>query len=255
MPSAQELKSGIEELGHILRNARRGVAFTGAGISTESGIPDFRSPGGLWATNMPIPFDAFMTSGEARAEAWRRKFVMDDHYREARPNRAHEVVAALVEAGRLSCVITQNIDNLHATSGIPADRLVELHGNGSYATCFKCGLRYELTVVRGRFEATGEGPLCTACGGVIKSATISFGQPMPGEAMARARQAALDADVFLVMGSSLVVYPAASFVTLAKQSGATLVIINREPTEYDDIADLCLQAELGDVMATLRVDE
>lgn len=249
-----ELKSDIAELAEILRSARRGVAFTGAGISTESGVPDFRSPGGLWATHMPISYDAFITSADARREAWRRKFIMDDHYRGAQPNRTHAKLAELVHEGRFSQIITQNIDNLHGLSGIPADQLIELHGNGSFATCLDCGLRYELAWVRERFEEEGDAPCCPACGGFIKSATISFGQAIPHEPMRRAQEATMNSDLFLVLGSSLVVYPAAAFVSLAKQRGAELVIINRQPTDYDEIADLCIHAELGDVMATLDRD-
>jgi NAD-dependent deacetylase len=251
MPMAEELKASIQELAEILAAARCGVAFTGAGVSTESGIPDFRSPGGLWSRNMPIPFGDFMTSSDARAEAWRRKFTMDDSYRGARPNATHNLITRLIREGRFRAVITQNIDNLHLASGLSPEEVIELHGNGSYATCLACGIRHELDWVRREFEATGEGPLCPACGGLVKSATISFGQPMPAEPMRRAQEVTLAADVFLVLGSSLVVYPAAGFVMLAKERGATVVIVNREPTGFDGIADLVIHAELGDVIATV----
>jgi NAD-dependent deacetylase len=236
------------ELGRILLGARRGVAFTGAGISTESGIPDFRSPGGLWSNNMPIPFDRFVASADARAEAWRRKFTLDDACRGVQPNVGHEVVARLIGEGGFAAVVTQNIDGLHQASGVPADRIVELHGNGTYARCLGCDRRHELDEVRARFEAAGAAPDCEACGAPIKSATISFGQAMPVEAMRRAEEAARAADVFLVLGSSLVVYPAASLPLIARRAGATLVIVNREPTELDAHADLVINAGIGEVL-------
>jgi NAD-dependent deacetylase len=245
-PEAPELA----ELRRLLLGARRGVAFTGAGISTESGIPDFRSPGGLWSKNMPIPFDQFVSSAEARAEAWRRKFTLDDACRGVQPNVGHLAVARLIEAGRFAAVVTQNIDGLHHASGVPEDRIVELHGNGTYAKCLGCGRRYELDEVRRRFEAEGTAPDCAACGAPIKSATISFGQAMPAAAMRGAEQAAVNADLFLVLGSSLVVYPAASLPLIAKSSGATLVIVNREPTELDVYADLVVNAGIGDVLGS-----
>jgi NAD-dependent deacetylase len=243
----------IRELARLIAGARRGVAFTGAGISTESGIPDFRSPGGLWTKNRPIPFDLFVASPEARAEAWRRKFTMDDHYRGAAPNRGHRALAALVAAGHIRTVVTQNIDDLHRVSGIPPEQIVELHGNGTYAVCIACGRRHELAGIRAAFESSGSPPACVACKAPVKSATVSFGQPMPRDAMARAKAAALEADLFLVLGSSLVVLPAADLPVLARHHGARLVIINREPTELDAIADLVIHGELGEILGELAV--
>ena len=234
----------VDALARLLRGARSAVVFTGAGISTGSGIPDFRSPGGLWSKNRPIDFQDFVSSAEMRREAWRRKFTMDDATRGAKPNAAHIAVARLVEAGAVSLVVTQNIDGLHGASGVPADSLVELHGNGTYAKCLDCGARLELADVRRVFEATGDAPDCPACGGLVKSATISFGQAMPVEAMARAQAAAEEADLFLVLGSSLVVYPAAALPLAAKRAGAALVIANREPTDFDSIANLLIRADL-----------
>jgi NAD-dependent deacetylase len=233
----------------MLAGSRRGVAFTGAGISTESGIPDFRSPGGLWTQNRPIPFDEFLASREARNEAWRRKFAMEDKFRAARPGRGHRALARLVQHGKLSAVITQNIDNLHQQSGVPAEKVIELHGNGSYATCLKCSERYEIDWVREHFEAAGGvAPDCTACKGPVKSATISFGQAMPEAAMRRAEAETLAADLFIAIGSSLVVWPAAGFPALAKRNGARLVILNREATEFDGGADLVVRDDIGDVL-------
>ncbi len=231
--------------------ARRVVAFTGAGISTESGIPDFRSPGGLWATNTPVEFGDFVSSAEMRKEAWRRKFAIDDATAGVRPNRGHDALAHLVQIGKMTTVITQNIDNLHQDSGIPASHVVELHGNGTYARCLDCSARHELIWVREEFESTGEPPDCPACGGMVKSATVSFGQSMPEHEMWRAEAATLDCDLFLAIGSSLVVYPAAGFPLLAKRNGARLVIVNREPTDLDAYADLVIAGEIGDVLEPL----
>ncbi|HMM13482.1 MAG TPA: Sir2 family NAD-dependent protein deacetylase [Parvibaculum sp.] len=233
--------------------ARRVVVFTGAGISTESGIPDFRSPGGLWTKMAPIDFGDFIRSAEIRREAWRRKFEIDKTIARAEPNKGHMAIARLVDIGKVSHVITQNIDNLHQLSGVPAEKIIELHGNGTYAKCLDCGLRYELEEVRVLFEASGEAPNCRACGGIVKSATISFGQAMPEEEMRRAEEATLACDVFLAIGSSLQVYPAAGFPIIAKRNGATLVILNRDPTELDAIADLVIHDEIGPTLAPVAM--
>ncbi|MGO4405031.1 NAD-dependent deacetylase [Bosea sp. RAF48] len=240
-----ETEDAIAELHAMLDRADSILSFTGAGISTESGVPDFRSPGSPWMVNKPIPFEAFVQSREARIEAWRRKFAMDDHYREARPNVGHRALARLVADRRSPAIVTQNIDGLHQASGVPADQVIELHGNGTYATCLTCGWRHELAAIRPAFEASGEPPSCMMCTGPVKSATISFGQAMPQEAMMRAQALALECDLFLVVGSSLVVYPAATLPVIAKRQGAKLVILNREPTELDPIADLVIRAESG----------
>lgn len=251
MPVLDDLAACRDALREVVVDAARIVAFTGAGISTEAGIPDFRSPGSLWTRNKPIPFQAFVASEEARIEAWRRKFAMDDSYRGAQPATGHRAIAKLVDTGRMTAVITQNIDGLHQASGVPADRLVELHGNGTYASCLACGTRHELDEVRAAFDAAGRAPDCAACGGLVKSATISFGQAMPATEMRRAHAAARACDLFLVIGSSLVVYPAAAFPAIAKEAGATLVILNREPTDLDDTADLVLRCEIGPAMEPL----
>jgi len=243
-----ELKAGLARLAEILGQGRIIVPFTGAGISTEAGIPDFRSPGGLWTVNKPIPFEAFLASPEARREAWRRRFVMEEAFARARPTRGHWTIARWVAEGRSPAVITQNIDNLHQSSGVPGERVVEIHGNTTYATCLACGTRHELACIRERFEAEGEPPPCRACGGIIKTATVSFGQAMPQDEMRRAMALAGEADVFLAIGSSLVVQPAANLPVLAARSGATLVILNREPTPLDDVADLVIRGEIGNVL-------
>ncbi|MBS0242963.1 MAG: Sir2 family NAD-dependent protein deacetylase [Proteobacteria bacterium] len=237
--------SDADELKRLIAKSKRIVAFTGAGISTESGIPDYRSPGGIWTRMRPIEFSDFLADPEMRRETWRRKFASDEMMRKATPNAGHRALAKLVEQGKMTAVITQNIDGLHQASGIPEDKIIELHGNATYATCLECGKRYELEWVRKIFEPDERLPLCTSCTGMIKTATISFGQSMPDGPMRRAREAALDADLMLAIGSSLVVYPAATFPILAKRSGATYAIINREPTDQDQIADLVINAEIG----------
>jgi NAD-dependent deacetylase len=241
------------DLAALVGGAQRLVGFTGAGISTECGVPDFRSPGSPWMVNKPIPFDAFLASVDARNEAWRRKFAMDDSFAGSRPGRGHAALAALHGAGKMPVLITQNIDGLHQASGLPADAIVELHGNGTYATCLSCGERHELPEVRAHFETNGHAPPCRACGGIIKSATISFGQAMPQKAMRIAAEATMAADLFLAIGSSLVVFPAADFPLAAKRNGAKLVIINREPTGLDAYADLVIRADIGTVLAEMQV--
>lgn len=247
--------AGIAELKRLIDTSRRAVVFTGAGISTESGIPDFRSPGGIWTRMAPIDFGDFLASDEARRETWRRRFAMEETFRGAAPNRGHRAVAALVRHGKAAAVITQNIDGLHQASGIADDRVIELHGNTTYAHCLDCKTRYELEPLHIAFERDGEAPICDDCGGYVKTATISFGQAMPEEAMRRAEIETLAADLFIVAGSSLVVYPAAGFPELAKHNGATLVIINREPTGLDRIADLVLNRAIGETLgAAVGID-
>jgi NAD-dependent deacetylase len=238
----------IAALARMIGAARRAVVFTGAGISTESGIPDFRSPGGIWTKYKPIDFDDFLSSEEARREAWRRKFATDATIRDAKPNRGHRAVAELVRRGTAAAVITQNIDGLHQASGVPEARIIELHGNTTYARCLDCSCRYEIEAMRLAFEQAEIPPRCDECGGLIKTATISFGQSMPVDAMRRAEQETLAADLFIVVGSSLVVYPAAGFPELAKRNGAALVIVNRDRTGLDEIADLVLNRAIGEAL-------
>jgi NAD-dependent deacetylase len=233
------------QLSQLIDRAARVALFTGAGISTESGIPDFRSPGGIWTRNAPIDFAAFVASEDARQEAWRRRFALDPVLGEARPNRGHRAVAALITRGKATCVITQNIDGLHQASGVPDPQVIELHGNTTYAHCLECRRRYELESLRGAFAREERAPRCESCDGLVKTATISFGQPMPVDAMRAAERETRAADLFLAIGSSLVVYPAAGFPELAKRNGATLVILNREATDLDRIADLVLYRDIG----------
>jgi len=245
---ASDLPTTVARLRHLIDDASVIVPFTGAGISTECGIPDFRSPGGLWTKNQPIPFDAFMASQEMRDEAWRRRFAMEENFARAKPGRGHQALASLYRAGKVPALITQNIDNLHQASGIAASDIVELHGNTTYALCLDCAERYEVSWVKEKFESLGQrAPDCT-CGGYIKTATISFGQAMPPEAMQRAEELTKACDLFLAVGSSLVVWPAAGFPVMAKRNGAALVIINREPTEFDELADLVVRNDIGDAL-------
>ena len=250
MPEPRRPDSDAEALASYLGRCRRMVVFTGAGISTESGIPDFRSPGGIWSRNAPIDFSTFLASEEARRETWRRKLAIDRDVWRAAPNRGHLAVAELARRGRVLAVVTQNIDGLHQLSGVADEDLIELHGNGTYARCLRCRERYELEPILRAFRADETLPVCTRCGGIVKTATISFGQPMPEEAMRRAEAASRACDLFLVLGSSLVVYPAAALPGMAKVGGAPLVILNRDPTGYDAMADLVLHREIG---ATLSV--
>lgn len=246
---APDLATAHVCLREFLDEAEMIVPFTGAGISTECGIPDFRSPGGLWEKTQPIPFDAFMEHREMRDEAWRRRFAMDKYFASAKPSRGHLALASLYRRGKVPAVITQNIDNLHQASGIAPRDVVELHGNTTYATCVTCAQRYELDWVRQRFEAEGGMAPDCQCGGPIKTATVSFGQAMPEDAMARAHDLTWDCDLLISIGSSLVVWPAAGFPLRAKDRGARLVIVNREPTDFDDIADLVIRHDIGDVFA------
>ena len=245
---ATDLRRGVEQLGDMIAAANVIVPFTGAGISTESGIPDFRSPGGLWSRNRPIPYDEFVASQDARDESWRRRFNMEPTFAAARPGRGHRALAALYKAGKIPAVITQNIDNLHQSSGFAADHVVELHGNTTYARCIGCDKHHDLIWAKQRFDSTGKAPSCDDCGGPVKTATISFGQAMPEDAMRRASELAQNCDLFLVVGSSLVVWPAAGMPLLAKNCGAQLVIVNNEPTEQDDAADLVIRHDIGETL-------
>ena len=241
----------LERLRRLIEDARRAVVFTGAGISTESGIPDFRSPGGIWSRRRPVDFRDFVASESARREAWTLRAESHHTMAHAEPNRGHRAVAALVRRGVATAVITQNIDGLHQRSGVPDGQVVELHGNSTYAKCIACEAPYALTPILDAFERDGTLPICERCGGHVKTATISFGQAMPEAEMQRAEAATTECDLFLAVGSSLVVYPAAGFPIHAKRLGATLVILNREPTELDAMADLVLNREIGETLGAV----
>lgn len=230
-----------------IKAADRVVIFTGAGISTESGIPDFRSPGGVWSKMQPIYFQDFVSDRDARREGWRRVFERTAGWVGAAPNAGHHAIAKLVEMGKVTSVITQNVDNLHQDGGVPDEKVVEVHGNASYAKCLQCGKRYDYESLRPRWEAD-EDIICDFCTGLLKSATISFGQAMPEDKMMFAESEAVSCDLMIALGSSLVVYPAANIPLIAKQNGAKYIIINREETEHDVYADMVINTEIGPLL-------
>ncbi|MGI9481725.1 MAG: SIR2 family NAD-dependent protein deacylase [Hyphomicrobiales bacterium] len=237
-----------KKLAELIDESSMAVAFTGAGISTECGIPDFRSPGGFWSKNKPVYFDDFVRDPDVRREGWKRFLKLRDEHLDVKPGRGHKALAHLHKHGKLRNIITQNIDNLHQASGVPVQDIVELHGNGTYAKCLECAARYELDWCAERLAESNECPRCQACGGFVKSATISFGQAMPREEMARAEFLATSCDLILAIGTSLVVYPASGIPIIACKNGAKLVIINRDPTELDSLASLVINEDIGDVM-------
>lgn len=243
------LTDGAARLKALLGEAVRVTVFTGAGISTESGIPDFRGPSGLWTRMKPVMFQDFVASRDVRREVWAKRFSGEDVIGAATPNAGHRAVARLVESGLCGAVITQNVDGLHQKAGVADDQVIEIHGTVLYCTCLSCGRRYENAYVRETFLATQEPPDCPRCGGIIKAATISFGQAMPEDKMIRAQEESLICDLFLAIGSSLVVYPAAGLPLTAKRAGARLAILNREETEMDGAADLVINADIGPVLS------
>ncbi len=241
----------FDNLRRLLREAFAPVAFTGAGISTAAGIPDFRSPGGLWSQMEPITFQHFCASASARLEDWRRRFVMNEQFERARPTVGHLVLAEMVRSGRMPAIITQNIDGLHQRSGVAANRLVELHGNATFGHCIECRLPMDLESVRAEIDRTGRCPACTDCGGLIKAAVVSFGEAMPEAAMATATELCRNADLILAIGTSLQVQPAASLPQIGIRLGAKLVIINKQSTPLDGIAELVLNHSIDSVFAAL----
>jgi len=250
------VNGAIVRLAQLFVRARRPVAFTGAGVSTESGIPDFRSPGGLWDRFDPSEFtyQNFIGSVGGRMRYWELGRVTYPVIRAARPNAAHLALAELHRLGRLDCCITQNINDLHQRAGLPPDRIIELHGNATRARCLECGVGYPRDEVQAWFQAGGEVPACPTCGGVVKPTTVLFGEAMPAPAMEEAERRSRAADLFVVLGSSLVVYPAAYMPAHAKHAGATLVIVNLEPTPLDGQADLVIRDKAGTVMAAVLGD-
>lgn len=234
-----------------IAGASRIVGFTGAGIATESGVPDFRSPNGVWARNRIVTYEEFVTSEEGRVEYWRQKVENWPNMRAARPNSGHFAFVELHRMGKLLALVTQNIERLHQQSGLPSELVYELHGTTTEAVCLSCGDRITSDEACRRVEAGERAPGCRLCGGHLKPATISFGQSMPMEVVSEAIAAAEDCDLLLAVGSSLVVEPAASIPRIAKNAGARLVILNRESTPLDGIADLVLRGEIGEVLPAL----
>lgn len=232
-----------------LKESRRAVALTGAGISTESGIPDFRSPGGIWSQASPVYFDAFLQSAEARFEYWRQKAVAHRDFARAVPNAGHRVLAEWQTAGRLLAVVTQNIDELHQRAG--STGVVELHGTACWVACLDCQQRYPAEPYVQRFLDERSVPPCPACGGRLKHATISFGQALDERVLAQAMELAASADLLLAIGSSLVVYPAAGLPEVANRHGARVVIINRDATGHDGLADQVLHEPIGSALSAI----
>ncbi len=236
----------LANIAGYLSQSKKAVAFTGAGISTESGIPDFRSPGGVWSRYQPVLFQDFLASEDARRRYWQMK---KEGYRElkgAKPNAGHRALAALEAAGKLTAVITQNIDGLHQDAG--SRRVLELHGTSRHCVCLKCDGRYDPDLVQQRLESGVEVPLCDKCGGLLKSATISFGQQLPQDVLSEAIDLCLQTDLILAIGSSLVVEPAASLPLQAKRNGGRLVIINKTETPLDDLADIIVREPIGETL-------
>jgi NAD-dependent protein deacetylase/lipoamidase len=236
----------VQELAAKIRASSEIVVFTGAGISTESGIPDFRSPGGLWSRYRPVTFQEYLSSEVARVEAWQRRLENYEAYKNAKPNIGHYFIQSLDQKGKLIGLITQNVDGLHSEAGLPEKKIVELHGTNRKVVCLKCDKSFDPDEIIKRLVGDFSSPKCDACGGILKAATISFGQAMPEIAMRQAQEWTERAAVFMVMGSSLQVQPAASFPVLAKRNGALLVIINREPTPLDEYADFVHHDAIGE---------
>lgn len=241
----------VDALRNLIARSAGVVAFTGAGISTEAGIPDFRSPGGMWTRMEPITFQEFIRSEEARLEDWRRRFVMNEQFDAARPTIAHKALAMLVEVGRMPAIVTQNIDGLHQRSGAEADRVIELHGNATYGHCIDCRRRMELDEIRRHIDAEQSCPVCADCGGLVKAAVVSFGESMPQDAMAKAAAHCREAELILIVGTSLLVQPAASLSCIGRECGARLVIINRQSTPLDEISEMVLNHSSDSVFAAV----
>jgi len=242
----------LEEFANRLRSRSEVVFFTGAGISTESGVPDFRSPGGIWTKYSPVYFDDFVRSEEARVRYWKMKRETHALYKNVQPNIGHRAIAAFEKRGHLLGLITQNVDGLHGLAGNSAEKTVELHGTDRKVSCLGCGKEFDPDPIYRRLENGGVPAPCDACGGLLKPATISFGQAMPRAEMKRAQEWSEAAEVFIVAGSSLAVQPAASYPVIAKQNGATLAIINREPTPLDALADYNFRGAIGEFFANLN---
>ena len=243
----------IEEIARLILTSKRIVIFAGAGLSTESGIPDFRSPGGVWDRYDPedFSFQNFLSSEASREKYWQMATEMYGPMKKAQPNLAHLAIAEMEGLGKLDCVITQNIDGLHFKAGNSEDKVIQLHGTAMYVSCLTCGKRYDRDEIQERLRKGLKAPYCDDCRGPLKPATISFGQSMPEKETQEAYHRSSLSDLFVVIGSSLVVQPAASMPLVAKRNGAKLVIINRDPTSYDDMADLVIHGQAGPIMESI----
>lgn len=242
----------LEEFAARVRKSQALVFFTGAGISTESGVPDFRSPGGVWTKYQPVLFQDFLASAAARVQHWQLKKATYELFKTVKPNIGHQAICEFEQRGQLLGLITQNIDGLHKLAGTSDARLVELHGTDRKVTCLECGKVHEPKDVYETWNETLPTPICGDCGGYLKSANVSFGQSMPMDAMQRAQRWSEQAEVFIVIGSSLQVQPAATFPVIAKRAGALLAIVNRDPTPLDDIADFVHNGAIGEFFETLQ---
>jgi NAD-dependent deacetylase len=240
----------IAKVAHWLASSRSAVVLTGAGVSTESGIPDFRSPGGVWSKYRTVFFDEFMASADGRYEYWRQKCEMHREFGPAQPNAGHQVLARWEASGRIRGVITQNIDGLHQMAG--NQRVLELHGTARQAACLDCRARSDIEPLVAKFLIEDRVPDCPQCGGRLKHATVSFGQMLPPDVLMEATRWSREADLMLAIGSSLVVTPAADLPRVAKDRGARLVIVNRDATPLDPIADATLRGSIGDVLITIN---
>lgn len=243
----------IARLAALFAAAQRPVVFTGAGVSTESGIPDFRSPGGVWDRYDPgdLTWSRFIGSLAGRRRYWDVGRMVYPVIRSAAPNAAHYALAELHRMGRLDCCITQNVDDLHRRAGLPPEAVIELHGNATRVRCLDCGAQWHRDEVHAWLETGVDVPACPECGGIVKPRTVLFGEAMPHAELAEAERRARAADLFVVVGSSLVVYPAAGFPLLAKRMGARLVILNRTPTDQDEYADLVIRNGIGDTLTAV----
>ncbi len=244
------MAKGIDKIASALREHGKVVFFTGAGISTESGIPDYRSQGGIWEQFRPIYFDDFMTSREARIEYWRRKKEFSIQLAAARPNRAHQAIASLYGKGFVTAVITQNIDGLHQESGIPDEAVIELHGNTRRVRCMKCSALSPLEVAFALIKDGDPAPECP-CGGYLKPDTVSFGQAMPEKEMNLAVTLSKKSRCFVVVGSTLVVQPASYLPGYAREAGGFLAIINLSETPYDDVCNVLIRDKASAVLQAL----
>ncbi len=249
----EKMEEKIQKVAQWIIDSKKMIVFSGAGLSTESGIPDFRSPGGVWDKYNPedFYFQNFLASEASREKYWRMATEMYEPMKKAQPNRAHLAIAELERLGKLDCVITQNIDGLHHKAGNSEEKIIQLHGTAMYVTCLRCTKRYDREEIQERIKKGVRVPYCDDCGGPLKPATISFGQSMPVKETQEAHQRSSLCDLFIVIGSSLVVQPAASMPLVAKQSGAKLVIINRDPTPYDDLADITIHGQAGPTMESI----
>ncbi|MEM7069086.1 MAG: Sir2 family NAD-dependent protein deacetylase [Pseudomonadota bacterium] len=246
-----EFDQDVDKFRDLVEGASNIVILTGAGISTESGVPDFRSPGGIWEKFRIVQYGEYISSEEARIEDWHRRFFMKDQIGAVEPNVGHQKIADWMNSGKCSWLVTQNVDGLHQRGGAPAERVIEIHGNATTASCIACGLNHNMELCRQLFETTDKSPKCQSCGGIIKADIVMFGENMPKGKTNQAFELAETADLFLAIGTSLAVQPAAVLPLHAKRNGAKFAILNRDPTELDRFADCVVNDEIGKVLGSM----